>query len=60
MIKSIRHKALKNYWVKGDKRKLPSEMVRKIEMVMNILDNIEKVPDDFSLSRIEAALIKRK
>jgi len=46
MIKSIKHKALKNYWTKGDKSKLPSTMVRKIEIVLEILDSIEKVPDD--------------
>ena len=46
MIKSIKHKALKNYWTKGDKSKLPSTMVRKIEIVLDILDSIEKVPDD--------------
>ena len=46
MIKSIKNKALKNYWVKGDRSKLPSTMIRKIEMVMEIIDSIEKVPDD--------------
>jgi len=39
-------KVLKNYWVKGDRSKLPSTMIRKIEMVMEIIDSIEKVPDD--------------
>ncbi|WP_242067701.1 hypothetical protein [Cyclobacterium marinum] len=46
MIKSIKNKSLKNYWVKGDRSKLPSTMIRKIEMVMEIIDSIEKVPDD--------------
>jgi len=46
MIKSIKHKALKNYWTKGDKSKLPSTMTRKIEIVLDIIDSIEKVPDD--------------
>lgn len=46
MIKSIKHKALKNYWTKGDKSKLPSTMIRKIEIVLDIIDSIEKVPDD--------------
>ncbi|WP_373497104.1 type II toxin-antitoxin system RelE/ParE family toxin [Aquiflexum sp.] len=46
MIKSIKHKALKNYWIKGGKSKLPLTMVSKIEIVMDIIDSIEKVPDD--------------
>ena len=48
MIKSIKHKALKIYWTDGDTRKLPSEMMGKIEMVMTIIDSLEKVPDDLS------------
>lgn len=46
MIKSIKHKALKNYWTKGDRSKLPSTMVRKIELILDIIDSMEKVPDD--------------
>ena len=46
MIKSIKQKALKNYWINGDRSKLPSTMVRKIETVMDIIDSIEKMPDD--------------
>lgn len=46
MIVSIKHKGLKLYWNKGDRSKLPPNMIRKIEEVMAIIDNLEKVPDD--------------
>jgi len=46
MIQSIKHKGLKLYWTKGDRSKLPSTMVRTIETVMSIVDNLEVVPDD--------------
>lgn len=46
MIKSIKHKSLKNYWIKGDTSKLPSTMVGRIKIIMDIIDSIERVPDD--------------
>lgn len=46
MIKSIKHKGLKLYWTKGDRSKLPPKMIQKIEIVMEIIDAIDKVPDD--------------
>ena len=46
MVKSIQHNALKLYWTKGDKSKLPSEMLAKIERVLNIIDYLENVPSD--------------
>lgn len=47
MIISIKHKGLKNYWTKGDESKLPSEMVDKIRMILDLLDNAEEIPQDF-------------
>jgi proteic killer suppression protein len=46
MISTIQHKGLKLYWTKGDKSKLPSEMLAKIERVLNIIDYLEHVPKD--------------
>lgn len=46
MIKSIQHKGLKLYWTRGDKSKLPSGMMAKIERVLNIIDYLENVPGD--------------
>jgi proteic killer suppression protein len=46
MIKSIQHKGLKLFWTKGDKSKLPPEMLSKIERVLNIIHYLEEVPGD--------------
>lgn len=46
MIASFHHKGLKLFWTKGDKSKLPSTMVSKIERVLVIIDNLQIVPDD--------------
>ena len=46
MIKSIQHKGLNVYWTKGDKSKLPSDMMSKIERVLNIIQYLEEVPGD--------------
>lgn len=46
MIVSIKHKGLKLFWTKGDKSKLPPNMISKIERVLTIIDYLEVVPDD--------------
>ncbi|MCH5600897.1 type II toxin-antitoxin system RelE/ParE family toxin [Niabella ginsengisoli] len=38
MIKSIQHKGLKLYWVKGDSSKLPADQIRRIGLILDILD----------------------
>ena len=47
MISSFKHKGLKNFWTKDDESKLPSEMVVKIRIILDLLDNAEEVPHDF-------------
>ena len=47
MIKSITHKGLKNYWLKDDERKLPSNLIVKIRMIMDLLNDVNAVPQDF-------------
>jgi proteic killer suppression protein len=47
LIKSIRHKGLKLFWTKGDTSKLPAENLHKIKKVLNIIQYLEKVPQDF-------------
>lgn len=47
MLVSIKHKGLKNYWTKGDSSKLPSEMVDKIRLILDLLDSVTEVPQDF-------------
>jgi proteic killer suppression protein len=47
MIKSIAHKGLKNYWTSGDESKLPSTMLTKIRMVMDLINDAATIPQDF-------------
>ena len=47
MIKSISHKGLKNYWLKGDESKIPSTMISKITRILDLINDVEEVPQDF-------------
>lgn len=47
MIYSITHKGLKKYWTKDDSSKLPSEMIDRVREILDIIDSIEEVPQDF-------------
>lgn len=47
MIKSIKHKGLALYWKKGDVSKLPGDSINKVKKVMNIIEYLEKTPQDF-------------
>ena len=46
MIKTFKHKGLKNYWTKDDSSKIPSEMVTKIRLLLDLLNDVEQVPQD--------------
>jgi proteic killer suppression protein len=47
MIKSFRHKGLKNYWTKNDSSKIPSGMITRIRLVLDLLNDVEQIPQDF-------------
>ena len=47
MIKTFRHKELKNYWTKNDSSRISSEMVTKIRLLLDLLNDVEQVPQDF-------------
>ena len=47
MIKSITHKGLKVYWVKGDESKLRPDMLTKIRFILDLLNDVTEVPQDF-------------
>ena len=49
VIKTITHKGLKLYWTKGDSSKLQSEHVHRIKKVLNIIEYLEKVPQDLEI-----------
>jgi proteic killer suppression protein len=46
MIKSIKNKALKLLWEKNDESKLPSNQLKKIKVLLQVIDDLEHVPDD--------------
>jgi len=46
LIKSINHKGLRLLWEKGDSSKLPSTLVAKIEIVMDVIDSAKLMPQD--------------
>lgn len=47
MIETIKHKGLKNYWENDDESKVPSEMIKKVRLIMDLLDSAEEIPQDF-------------
>ena len=45
MIKSIQHKGLRILWTKGDGSRLPSDQLRRIRLILDILDAAALVSD---------------
>lgn len=48
MIESIKSKALKLLWEKGDVSKLPSLQLKKIKLILQIIDELDEVPEDLA------------
>ena len=42
MIGSIRHKALRNYWTRGQAKGLNAEWIRKLRRILSALDAAER------------------
>lgn len=49
MIKSIKHKGLRLLWENGNGSKLPSDLVTRIEMMLEVIDSTQQVPQDFEV-----------
>jgi len=45
MIKSFKHKGLKQFYDKGNRRKLPANMVDKISLILTALDTADKIEE---------------
>ena len=47
MIQSFTHKGLKLLWESGSGNKLPAELVGRIERMLEVIDAVQQVPEDF-------------
>jgi len=47
MIQNFKHKGLKLLWEQGNQSKLPADQVGRIERMLEIIDTIQQVPEDF-------------
>lgn len=48
VIKTIKNKALRLLWEKGDGSKLPPTQLKKLSLVLQIIDDLEEVPADLA------------
>jgi proteic killer suppression protein len=47
MISSIKHKGLRLLWEEGNGTKLPADQVGRIERILEVIDGVKQVPQDF-------------
>lgn len=47
MIQTFKHKGLRLLWEQGNGSKLPSELISRIERMLDIIDSALHVPEDF-------------
>ncbi len=48
MIQSFKSKALKNLWVNNDSSKLRPEHLKRIRIVLQIIDDLQELPQDLA------------
>ena len=48
MIKTIKSKPLKLLWEKNDHSKLPPNQLKRIQLVLQIIEELEEVPEDLA------------
>lgn len=48
MIKTIKSKALSLLWEKEDGSKLPPSQLKKIRLVLQVIEELEEVPEDLA------------
>jgi proteic killer suppression protein len=47
VIQSFRHKGLRLLWEENNSSKLPTELIERIERMLDVLDSATHVPEDF-------------
>ena len=48
MIKTIRHRGLRLLWEDGNNSKLPADLAKRIEIMLEVIDSAQQVPQDFA------------
>ena len=52
MIKSVNHKGLREIWESGKSSKIPFDQLNKIRQMLEVIDNAQKVSQDFEFFRV--------
>jgi proteic killer suppression protein len=47
MIQSFKHKGLRLLWEQNNSSKLPAELSDRIERMLDVIDSVQQVPEDF-------------
>ena len=47
MIQSFKHKGLRLLWEQNNSSKLPPELISRIEIMLDVIDSAQQVPEDF-------------
>jgi proteic killer suppression protein len=47
MIQNFKHKGLRLLWEQNDGSKLPADLISRIERMLEVLDSVAQVPEDF-------------
>jgi proteic killer suppression protein len=47
MIQSFKHKGLRLLWEQNNSSKLPAELIRRIEIMLDVIDSVQQVPEEF-------------
>jgi len=51
MIKSFRHKGLRQLWENKKPGKIPADQENKIKQMLEVIDSLQQVPQDFEFFR---------
>jgi len=51
MIRSFRHKGLRQLWENEKAGKLPADQVNRIRQILEVIDSAQQVPQDFEFFR---------
>lgn len=47
LIKSFRHKGLRELWESGIETKFPTNQINRIKQMLEVVDSVKQIPQDF-------------